>query len=110
MAEKQITDYFIDNNIWYEKAPCYSELIENCRKKFDWKIKINDNIYYIEYFGLYSSNPKRRVDKIYNKRTKKKIKLLYKNNIINHCMFLFPFDLHNGIENIFKHYEQQKTA
>ena len=103
--EADISNYFINNNIKFDKEPKYNEIIPNCKKKFDWKIYIGDQIYYVEYFGMYNRNPKGKIVKKYAERTKYKIKLLYKYNIIDKCIFIFPWDIkHKTLDEIFKPY------
>ena len=100
--EMYITNYFINNNIWYEKEPSYSEIIDGLNQRFDWKININNTYYYVEYFGLYSRNNSSKMVREYKVKLHKKIKVLYKNNKISNCIFIFPNDLKNKLlEEIF---------
>lgn len=103
LVELHITNFLIDNNVKYEKETFYSELIDFMgRKRFDWKIYINDKIYYVEYFGLFSKNPKRNIDKKYVIRTKYKIKKLYQYGFKDQCLFIFPNDIKTkSLEEIF---------
>lgn len=53
LAEKQVTDFFIENNITYEKDVPYSKHINDSRcnsKTFDWYLP--DYNIFVEYFGL----------------------------------------------------------
>jgi hypothetical protein len=93
--EADISNYFINNNIKFDKEPRYSEFIPNCKKKFDWKIYIGDQIYYVEYFGMYNKKSKSKIVEKYVKRTKLKIKMLYKYKVIDKCIFIFPWDIKN---------------
>lgn len=97
-VERDIANYFISNNIRFDKEPRYDEVIknQNYRKRFDWKIYIDDKTYfYVEYFGMYTNQKNNKIVQRYVKKTKKKIKLLYKNNIIDKCILIFPWDLKN---------------
>lgn len=94
--ERDISNFFIKNNIEYEKEVSYSELIDNDSRRFDWKIRYNNKIYYVEYFGLYFTD--KRESKIimsYIKRARKKIRDLYKNNVVEDCIFIFPDNIHH---------------
>jgi len=103
LIEQCITNFLIDNNIKYEKETYYSELIGFMgKKRFDWKIYIGNKIYYVEYFGLFSKNPKRSIDKKYLQRTKYKIKKLYQYGHLDKCLFIFPNDIKTkSLEEIF---------
>lgn len=107
-AERDIANYFISNNIRFDKEPRYNEIIKNqsYRKRFDWKIYIDDKTYFfVEYFGMFTSQKNNKIVKRYIKKTRKKIKLLYKNNCINKCIFIFPWDLKNKtLDQIFEPY------
>lgn len=100
--ERDISNFFIENNIEYEKEVSYSELIDSDNRKFDWKIRCNNKIYYVEYFGLYFMDKKEsRVIKSYINKARKKIKDLYKNNVIENCIFIFPDNIHH-LDELFK--------
>ena len=72
---------------------------------------MNDKIYYIEYFGMYSRNPKGKIMKKYKTRTKYKIKLLYKYNFIDKCIFIFPWDIkHKTLDEIFEPYINEEIV
>jgi hypothetical protein len=105
ISEMIISNYFIDNNIKFDKEPYYSE-ITNCKgKRFDWKIYIKNKIYYVEYFGLYDIYSNNKIAKNYTKKVKKKIKILYKNDSIDKCIFIFPNDFKSkSLDEIFKSY------
>lgn len=101
--EADISNYFINKNVKFDREPKYSEIIPNCKKRFDWKLYIDNKVYYVEYFGMYSKNSKGKIMKKYLKRTKKKIKLLYKYNVIDKCILIFPWDIKNkSFDEIFK--------
>lgn len=95
LPERDISNFFIVNNIYFEKEPSYSEIFENDKRQFDWKIYIGSKFYYVEYFGLYNKNPRGNIGKKYFKKTKKKIKDLYKAGLANQCVFIFPYDYNN---------------
>lgn len=95
LPERDISNFFIINNFNFEKETSYSEIFENDKRLFDWKIYINNKPYYIEYFGLYNKNPRGNIGKKYFKKTKKKIKDLYKAGLIDQCIFIFPYDYNN---------------
>lgn len=99
--EKDISNFFIKNNIKYIKEVGYNELIKNDRRVFDWKVCLNDKIYYVEYFGLYDINKNNNIIvNSYIKKARKKIKDLYKARVIDKCIFIFPYDL-NRLDEIF---------
>lgn len=94
IAEAKISNFFIDNNIDYVKEYPYANLIEGDRRLFDWKIKINNKNYFVEYFGMYNSkSEKNSFSGKYTKKTKKKMKDLYKNNYNEDTIYLFPIHL-----------------
>lgn len=101
-TEKTITDFLIENNIKFEKETPYAEIISKNKRFFDWKISLNNKIYYVEYFGMYNRKPRGTIDKKYSIKTKKKIKDLYKHNKSNDCIFIFPHDIkHKTLQEIF---------
>lgn len=101
IIERDISNFFIINNIKFDKDPRYSEVIPQDKRIFDWKIYFNNKIYYIEYFGLYSRNARGILGKKYLIKTKKKIKDLYLKTKIN-TIFIFPYDIkHKNLKNIF---------
>jgi len=103
IVERDITNYFINNNIKYEKEYKYNNLIDGDLRKFDWKIEINNKIYYVEYFGLYDRNEHNKICKKYTQKAKKKIKDLYRYGYKDSCIFIFSNDLkYKTIDEIFK--------
>lgn len=102
--ERDITNFFILNNIQYIKEPSYKEFFKNDRRRFDWKIFIEDKIYYIEYFGMYKTTKGCTGNK-YNKRVEKKIEDLNKINITDKCIFIYWKDIYsNSLKEIFQPY------
>jgi hypothetical protein len=106
--EKIISDFFIDNDIKFEKEVSYKKLLKNdvSKRRFDWEIVIKNKHYYVEYFGMYIRNKKSKLSRNYAKKFKKKINDLYKNNKINQCIFIFNYDVEKGLlkekfENLF---------
>lgn len=101
--EMIITNFLIDNNIDFNKEVYYKDVFDcNVNYRADWLI---NNEILVEYFGMYNgkSNSNHPIRTNYNKRTKKKIKLLYKKYNINKCIFIFPNDLeYNNLNKIFK--------
>ncbi len=97
IPEKIISDWFIENGIKNEKYPRYKDYIENehPQKKFDWLIYVNGEKYFVEYFGLWDNKARNNYLHKYTKKAKKKIKLLYKNNLHHKTIFIFPSDLKN---------------
>lgn len=101
-AEKCITDFFIMNNIIYEKEVPYSNFIINHKnRRFDWVIYTNDgNKYPVEYFGLINN-------KKYLDRHDLKIKDLKDENI--NCICIYPnIDLNKNLNIIFKEFIQKE--
>ena len=90
IAEKEITDYFILNNIPYEKEYKYDNLIRGCRYVFDWKIKLGGNEMYVEYCGLYDKTSKLKSIQRYTLKVDEKIKILKLNNLYAKTIFIFP--------------------
>jgi len=95
LIERDISNFLIANNITFEKGSSYSELIDGDKRQFDWKFKINNIPYYIEYAGMYHRKPRGGIDMRYTKKIKKKIKDLYKHGYFNQCLFIFPWDIKN---------------
>jgi len=105
ITECNITNYFINNNIQYTKENSYNELIDGDNHRFDWRIKINGNYFYIEYFGLFSDKPHNKLSQRYYDKTKLKTSLLKKYNVADKCIFIFPNDLKTKtLDEIFKPY------
>lgn len=102
--ERDITNFLIDSRLLFEKEYLYSKIINTNKKyAFDWVIKNNNNIYYVEYFGLYGKNSKSKIVRNYNKRVDVKIKLIEENNILEKCILIFPEDYDkNSLEDIFE--------
>jgi len=74
-SEKIITDFFIENNIRYEKEVRYDDILEDNRcgeRIVDW---ILPNNIFVEYFGM----PEKP---LYKEKMNEKIKLCKENNII----------------------------
>ena len=63
-------------NVEYDNEIMYKDIIPNFNRKyrFDFRIKINGKIYYIELFGIQGNE-------LYEKRKREKIKLCEENNI-----------------------------
>jgi len=109
--ERDITNYFIVNNIFYIKEFSYSNLIENDTRRFDWKILVDGKCYFIEYFGMYDINKNNKIINKYANKTKKKIKSLYKNGYYDQCIFLFPNMIKNkSFDEVFKKYFRIKEC
>jgi hypothetical protein len=101
-SERDITNYFIDNNIIYDKECQYNKFLNNKTdmRRLDWIVlDSNFNKYYVEYFGLWDD--RRKVN--YRSKAKKKIKDLYKKGYGDKCIFIFPWDLkHKYLNEIFE--------
>jgi len=93
-VECVITNFYIDNNIEYEKETSYSEFITGDKRRFDWKLPLNGENYYVEYAGMYypekinSHINIRYVNKIDNK-----IKDLKDIGVYDQCLFIYPEDI-----------------
>jgi len=94
IPEKIITNWLIENNISFIKHPYYKNYIqeEKTFRKFDWVIHVDNKSYYVEYFGLWDVNSNNAYLKLYTYKAKKKIKLLYKNGLIDNSILIFPYD------------------
>jgi len=103
LVELNISNFLITNKVKYEKETYYTEILGFMgRRRFDWKIYIGENIYYVEYFGLFYKNPKRSIDVEYLKNAKYKIKKLYQYGFADKCLFIFPSDIKTkSLEEIF---------
>jgi hypothetical protein len=91
-SEVVITDFFIDNNISYQKEVLYKTIInidKNIRS--DWVL---DNNIIVEYFGMVGK-------KFYDKIIKYKLDILNKNNV--KYIFLYEKDIKN-LKEIFREY------
>jgi hypothetical protein len=99
--ELKISNFLIDNDISFKKETRYL-LHKNDRRRYDWTINVNNQVYHVEYAGLYNSNSKSKICKVYNKNIKRKVKDLYQNNLLDKCIFIFPWDIKNkSLEEIF---------
>ena len=89
-----ITNYYIDNNIIYEKEPSYSDFIENDTRRLDWKLTINNKFYYVEYAGMYYPNKMySHINEKYVNKIDNKIKDLKGVGRYEECLFIFPDDI-----------------
>jgi hypothetical protein len=95
IVEKDISNFFILNNILFEKEYKYKNIIKGDKRKFDWKVTINNKTYYIEYAGMYRENPNTSVSYKYSNKIKNKIKSLTECNLIDSCIFVYPDDIKN---------------
>lgn len=109
IPEQTISNFLIDNGIKFQKEYSYSNIFKNDERRFDWVFDINGKRYYVEYFGLYREGVS-SIYKNYKKKTRKKIKDLYKAGLIDQCIFIFPWDLENrSLEDIFEPILQLKN-
>lgn len=93
-AEFIIGNFLIDSGFKIVKDFQYINILEQDNRLFDWKIDFIDKEYYVEYFGLYNlKETKNKIILNYIKKTRKKIRDLYKAGLINKCIFIFPSDL-----------------
>ena len=89
-----ITNYYIDNNIIYEKEPSYSDFIENDTRRLDWKLTVNNKYYWVEFAGMYYPNKMySHINKKYVKKIDGKIKVLKAIGRYEECLFIFPEDI-----------------
>jgi len=89
-----ITNYYIDNNITYEKEPSYSDFIENDTRRLDWKLIINNKFFYVEYAGMYYPNKMySHINEKYVNKIDSKIKDLKDVGRYEECLFIFPEDI-----------------
>jgi len=94
ISELIITNYFIDNNIYYERNVLYRDLINDkrCKGKItDWILK--DNII-VEFFGMPNKD-------YYRVKMEEKISICKDNNI--KLIEIYPNDI-NKLDEIFKDY------
>lgn len=112
IPEKIITNWLIESGFSFVKHPYYKNYIQNEKtfRKFDWVINANDRLYYVEYFGLWDVNSNSSYLKLYTYRAKKKIKLLYKNGLINNAILIFPHDFKTKpLNQIFSKFIDEKS-
>jgi hypothetical protein len=103
VIEKDISNFFIMNKLNYEKEYKYSNLIKGDKRRFDWKVVINDKNFYIEYAGLYRENATHGIQIRYNNKIKNKLKSLGKCGFINQCIFIYPNDVYSkSLKEIFE--------
>lgn len=95
IIEKDITNFYILNNLHYLKEYSYSNLIKGDKRRFDWKLEVNDEEYYVEYAGMYHEDAKHSIQRKYTKKIKNKIETLVKHNLIDKCIFIYPDDIKN---------------
>ena len=89
-----ITNYYIDNNITYEKEPSYSDFIENDTRRLDWKLTVNNKDYWVEFAGMYYPNKMySHINEKYVKKIDNKIKDLKGVGRYEECLFIFPEDI-----------------
>lgn len=98
IMEKDITNFLILNKISYEKEYPYSKIIKNDKRRFDWKIIIDNYDYYIEYAGLMEGNPFKtnRLNgkrKSYIERINDKIDDMSKNGFEKYLWVIYPTDV-----------------
>jgi hypothetical protein len=106
--EKIISNFLIENELYVSKSPRYKELIKDDNRYFDWKIKYKNNIYYVEYFGMYYRNKNSDIVNRYKNKADKKINDLTDTNNIHKCIFIYPEDLYSGIDKYFEKLFNQK--
>lgn len=78
LKEKEITDFFIEHGIRYEKEKKYSEIIPSVDTKIRMDWYLIDYLVVVEYFGL--SSLQKKLEK-YNEKIKMKIQTCENNNI-----------------------------
>lgn|GEM_PF-3360018 len=106
IPEMIISNWFISKGIQYISHPLYRDYFDKdqTRRRLDWVVSYNGREYYIEYFGLWSSQQLNNpfIYK-YIKKAKKKISNLSSWGYIDNCIFIFPGDLENKtLDEIFK--------
>lgn len=102
IPEYNISTLLIDNNISYKPSVLYSSLDNKLKNRWimDWYIEDSD--IYVEYFGLYSAshiNRNTRNGK-YTRKADRKIDYCSSNN--KTLISLFPEDLENNYEGLYK--------
>jgi len=104
LPEKDLSNYLIDNMIKHHKEYHYADILnnKNDNRRCDWILFIDNKIYYVEYFGFWRNSHSRLVND-YKRKAKRKIKDLYKAELIEQCIFIFPKDLKRKcLDEIFK--------
>lgn len=92
--EQIISNYYIDNNLEFEKETSYNEFIDHDKRRFDWKLHINGKYYYVEYAGMYYPNKMNSSMNIaYVKKLDNKIKDLKDIGRYDECLFILPDDI-----------------
>ncbi|WP_057763318.1 hypothetical protein [Cytobacillus praedii] len=93
--ERDIANWLINNQFDFERGPYYKDVFEGefSKRRFDWKLFVNKEIYFVEYFGWWNcySNSERIIR--YTKKAKKKLKKLYKHRHKYNFIVIFPCDL-----------------
>jgi hypothetical protein len=106
LAEKQISDIFINNNIEYVYEPPYKEVMDiKMRYRFDWKLIIDTYPVYVEYFGLIKTNEDYEFTNNYLNKANIKMQLCKDNGVT--LLALYPNDLkdnYSGLVNKLKQY------
>lgn len=109
LAEVKISNWLIENNIVFESHGFYKDYIneDNTKRRFDWVLYIDNQIFFVEYFGLYKSSNHTKITNHYTFNALKKIKDLKKYGVYDHCIIIYPDDLKNkSLEEIFGIYTQ----
>lgn len=105
IIEKDISNFFILNNLNFIKEYKYKNLIKCDRRKFDWMVVVNNKQYYIEYAGMYKENEGQQSLRKYNKRICKKIEDLKQHGYLFQCLFIYPSDIKNkSLKEIFDNF------
>ena len=92
--ESILTNYYIDNELEYEKETSYNEFFTGDTRRFDWKLSLNNKYYYIEYCGMYYPNKMNsNMNMAYVKKIDSKIKDLKNIGAYHQCLFIFPEDI-----------------
>lgn len=96
-GEQRITNFLIENSLFYEKEKYYFDIIPNFKKRYRMDWYLSEFGVVVEFFGYF--NPLTKTD--YEKRTKEKIKILDRNKITS--IFIYKKDVLN-LEKVFSHY------
>lgn len=98
IAEQTISNFMIENKIVFKKETKYKQITldENDRRRFDWEIQSNGNIYYVEYFGMYRTKSAGKVNIDYMIKIDNKINDLKKFGVVDNCIFIYPKDFYNS--------------